>query len=449
MKRCLLFSFFISHFLFLQAQEVKVDYDEQCGCDIFYVDGIETTRDGELYGFRREDGTVIAPNIYRFVGQFTGGYCKVLLDYGEVGLIDTTGRQVVPCLYDDVGFPLEGRVLVTKDDLYGYTDLEGRLVIPLRYQVAGDFSEGCARVVVPVDSLHNACTFIDTLGRQVFPPVYEDLMPFACGYAFVKKEGRWGAIDHDGRWVLPAEYGSVTGFFGDTLFFAGSSELGIRNSELSGCDSNNSALRTPSSELFTAMALFDARMKPLTDAVYTWTGGISEGRIIVQRDGKYGFLDLRGREVIPCRYDEATPFYMGRAMVRMGTLFGIIDTAGTVILPIEYEDHSPKSVKYVYRDSLALVERGGKFGYVDLQGRLFTPLCFDDAYQFADGLAPVLYRGRWGYIDTRGETVIPFLFDLASPFEWGRAEVYYQGEPHKVDRQGRCVKNCKGIKSFR
>ena len=94
------FTFLLSPCL---AQEVRVDYDEECGCDIYYVNGIETTRDGDRYGFRREDGTVIAPNIYLYVGQFTDGYCKVYLEEEHhTGLIDSTGREVVPCIYDNV-----------------------------------------------------------------------------------------------------------------------------------------------------------------------------------------------------------------------------------------------------------------------------------------------------------------------------------------------------------
>lgn len=406
---------------YLTAQEVRYDYDEDCGCDIFYVDGIETTRDGDRYGFRRDDGTVIAPNIYLYVGQFYQGYCKVYLEENRCGIIDREGRVVVPCLYESVEFPSEGRVLVYRDGLFGYCDLEGNLVIPLQYTEAGSFIEGCAPVLVPTDSLHYACTFIDKKGKQLYPPRYQNLQPFTCGHALVCLHDRWGLINHAGRIVLPTVHEKMSTLFGDTLFFAGTEE---------------------------GMALYNASMQPLTPPVYTWNGGISDGRIPVQRDGKYGFLDAQGREVIPCLYDEVSIFSSQRAKVRLGDRFGIVDTNGRIVLPIQYEDLSPKSSKYVFYDGLALVEKDGLFGYVDREGRFVIPLCFEDAYQFSEGLAAVRYNGRWGYLDTRGDAFLPFVFDLASPFEWGRAEVYFQGQPRKVDRQGRCVKNCKGIKSW-
>ena len=405
-----------------RAQEGRYDYDEECGCDIFYIDGIETTRDGDRYGFRRDDGTVIAPNIYLYVGRFTNGYCKVYREENRCGIIDRDGREVVPCLYESVEFPSEGRVRVYRDGLFGYSDLDGNLVIPLQYLQAGNFQEGCAPVLVAVDSFYTACTFIDLQGRQLYPPHYQNLQPFSCGYALVRLYDRWGLMDHSGRLVLPTVFEKMTTLFADTLFFAGSEQ---------------------------GMALYDATLKPLTPAVYTWTGGITDGRIAVQRDGKYGFLDVHGREVIPCIYDDISLFAYGRAKVGIADRFGIIDTIGRLVLPIEYEDHTPKSTKYVYCDGLALVERDGRFGYVDYEGRVVIPICFQDAYQFSDSLAAVRFNDRWGYLDTRGNAVLPFVFDIASPFEWGRAEVYYQGKPRQVDREGRCVKNCTGIKSWK
>ena len=404
------------------AQDVKVVTDEECGCDIFYVDGIETTRDGDLYGFRREDGTVIAPNIYRYVGQFTDGYCKVMLDDGQAGLIDSTGRVVVPCIYDGVDYPSEGRVLVGKNGLFGYTDMDGTVVIPLQYPNAGSFSEGMATVMVILDSFRAACTFIDTLGRQLTAPVYENLQAFSCGHALVRRDGRWGVIDHSGREVIAPRFEHMTTFFADTIFFAGNAD---------------------------GMALYDKHLKPLTEAVYTWVGTVGYGRIPVQRNGLYGFLDRTGREVIPCTYDETGIFILGRSLVRKGDRYGIVDTAGRYVLPLEYENTSNIGEKYVYFDSLALVEKDGKLGYVDLEGNLVVPFHFDQAYEFSEGLASVRFKGRWGYIDTRGEVFMPFVFDIASPYRWGRAEVYYNGVKHAVDRKGRCVKNCNGIIAWR
>ena len=404
------------------AQQVEYREDQECGCELVFVDGIQTTGDGELYGFRREDGTVISENRFKYVDQFQGNYCRVWLDDHQCGMINRDGREVVPCLFDDVLYPSEGRVLVIKDGLHGYYDTCGHEVVPPTYLQAGSFSEGLAPVYVVVDSLNSGCTFIDTTGRQIFPPIYENLQPFSGGYAFARRYERWGMIDRQGREVMPYLYENIV-INTNGYFFAGD-PVGV--------------------------ALFDYSMKPLTDFVYTWVGGMSEELIMVEREGRRGFLDRRGREVIPCRYDELSPFRMGRAMVRLGDRYGIIDTAGNIILPIEYESTSPRGRKYVFlEDSLALVEKDGRRGYVDLDGKLVIPMYFTDAFHFSEGLASAKFNGQWGYIDTKGDIYLPFVFQMASPFRWGRAEVFYNGVASEIDREGRCRKNCNGIISWR
>lgn len=406
----------------LAAQEVEYVDDESCGCELVFVDGIQTTRDGDLYGFKRADGTVITPNIYLYVDQFHGDYCKVFLEDRKCGMIDRDGREIVPCVYDDLQYPSCGRIWAIRDGLIGYLDMQGRVAIPLQYYRADNFSEGYAQVLIVLDSFSSACTYIDTTGTQLFPAVYNNAMPFNEGYAPVFRYQRWGMIDYKGREVLPCMYEMITTNH-DSCFFAGDES---------------------------GMALFDYGMKPLTPFVYTWFNNLSDGRIGVRRDGKCGFIDRHGREVIPCIYDEIGLFRQGRTLVRMGEHYGIIDTTGRIVLPIEYENNKlNKNLKYMYYDSLALIEKDGKLGFVDLEGKLVIPFYFDEAYNFSEGLAAVKYNGMWGYVDTKGDVFMPFVFDFASPYQWGRAEVVYRGTVSKVDRRGKCVKNCNGVVAWR
>ena len=129
--------------------------------------------------------------------------------------------------------------------------------------------------------------------------------------------------------------------------------------------------------------------------------------------------------------------------------FGIINASGKAILPLEYEDATPHGDKYIYHDGLALVEKDGKLGFVDIDGKLVIPYYFDQAFHFTQGLACVRFNGMWGYIDTKGDVYMPFVFDYASPFEWGRAEVVYNGTVSNVDLRGKCVKNCNGVIAWR
>lgn len=412
------------------AQEVRYQSDTTCGCDILYVDGFETIRDSNRYGFRRYDGTVIVPPTFQNVATFQNGYCRVWMHDTLAGLIDTLGRQVVPCIYNLVGDPSENRILVAKNNRYGYTDLDGNLVIPLQFYNAGLFHQGRAPVAIVVDSFFLQCSFIDTLGNLLFPPIFENVMPFDDGIAPVRRYEKWGLIDTLGNEIVNTRYEILT-IPEQGIFFAGD-DNGLALFKLS---SNRSGFST----------------SQLTPPVYMPYTTVSEGRIGVSRinNGLYGFLDLNGNEVVPCIYDEIGRFHLGRALVRKDTLYGIIDTLGRTILPLRYHLTTPKGEHYVYHDSLALVELNGLHGYADLNGNIVIPIQFKEAYHFTQGRASALLDGGWGYIDTHGFPFLPFIFDLASPFKHGRAEIFLQGNRYTIDLDGRCVKNCNGIKSFR
>ena len=397
-----------------QEEDIVVVDDEECGCELVFVDGIQTTQSGDYFGFKRADGTVIVDNIYKFVDKFHAGFCKVFADYGQCGLINREGREIVPPVYEDVSYPAEGLILVNDNGRYGFFDTLGNQRIPFTWRAASTFSQGLAVVAVDIDSTLVLYGFIDTAGRMAIAPEFQYAYPFSEGFAVVKNYERYGLIDLRGREVLSTKYERLSPVI-HGVFFGGDPD---------------------------GLALFDTRMEPLTPFAYEAFVDITDNRILAVREGKYGYLDLKGREIIPCRYKNAYLFRDGRAAVNIGDRWGIIDTLGRVVLPIEYENSGTRAELYIFHEGRALVEKGGLYGFCDLSGDIVIPIQYLDAYQFHDGLAPVK-TGYWGYIDTMGMPYISPVFDYASPFEYGRAEVIFNGETHKMDTKGRCVKNCK------
>ncbi len=415
--------------LLLHAQDngYYVD-DEECGCELFFVEGIQTTRgDDGLFGFRRADGTVVAPNIYKFVDRFHNGYCRVFLDEDQCGLIDSTGRTVVPCIYANMEYPSEGRIAVYRGGRVGYCDLDGNEVVGTVFLQGASYSGGCAAVQLE----DGCCAFVDTLGQMLFDRTFDNVRPFHHGYAAVCDEGRWGLIARDGSVALPIVHTAMTENNGH-LFLAGSLD-------------HMAVYRVTEPQSHSAAQPLTC----ITDSIYAGTMGESEGLLSVVRNGHWGFVDAAGREVVPCIYDETGLFQQGRTLVRKGDRYGIVDTAGRIILPVEYDGGHAKGFRYTYFDGRALVEKDGKASFVDLDGHFIMPFVLDDAYHFSDGLAAVKFGGAWGYIDTAGNIYMPFIFEYASPYSYGRAEVVYNGNTSKVDRRGRCVKNCNEIIAWR
>lgn len=425
MKKFLVLTSWLLLFSCAFAQEDDVVYvdDEECGCELVFVDGIQTTQNGDLFGFKRADGTVIVDNIYKFVDKFHGNWCKVFVDYGQCGLIDRDGNEVIPPIYEEVSYPVEGFILVRDSLFWGFFDTLGRQRVPFTWRAMSTFSQGLAVVAVDIDSTLVQYGYIDTTGAIAIPPAFEYAYPFSEDYAVVKQYDRFGLIDLKGHTVITPKYDILSPVY-QGIFFAGSPDgLALFSAEASHLQVGRD-------------------VKPLTGFVYDGFVNITDGRVLVTREGRYGYLDPLGREVIPCRYDQAYLFEQGRAAVSLNGRWGIIDTLGHPVLPIEYDNRGTRSEAYRFHQGLALIEKNGRYGYCDLSGDIVIPIQYLDAYHFNNGLAPVKF-GLWGYIDTAGIPFIPPVFDYASPFEYGRSEVIYRGETHKMDVKGRCVKNCK------
>ena len=156
-------------------------------------------------------------------------------------------------------------------------------------------------------------------------------------------------------------------------------------------------------------------------------------RLLVEKDGKYGYVDATGRLVIPLDFDYAHYFHEGRAKVTKNGKSGFIDTAGTVVVPIEYDSASD------FSEGRARVEKDGQDGYIDTTGRLVIPLDFDSAGNFQEGRARVTKNGKCGFIDTAGTVVIPIEYDDAADFLNGRARVTKNGKHGFIDTTGTII----------
>jgi hypothetical protein len=50
---------------------------------------------------------------------------------------------------------------------------------------------------------------------------------------------------------------------------------------------------------------------------YDYVGNFKEERARVRLNGKYGFVDTEGNEIVPLKYDWADSFYDGRAVTQV------------------------------------------------------------------------------------------------------------------------------------
>lgn len=65
---------------------------------------------------------------------------------GKFGYLDSSGKQVIPAVYQEAYRFKHGLGLVMLNDKWGYIDNTGRKIISLKYDAARSFEDGFAAV---------------------------------------------------------------------------------------------------------------------------------------------------------------------------------------------------------------------------------------------------------------------------------------------------------------
>lgn len=118
---------------------------------------------------------------------------------------------------------------------------------------------------------------------------------------------------------------------------------------------------------------------------YEKLGSFSEGLAAVMRDGKWGYINTKGEEVIPCRYSMCEAFHEGLAAVQkyseegfLDTEWGYIDTEGKEIIPLNIEAEKANE----FSEGLAVIIKGfNSFSVINTKGSVvFSGVCDFEQY---------------------------------------------------------------------
>lgn len=421
------------------------------------------------------------------------------------------------CAEEDMLYPALG-----EQELWGYINIRGEWVIPPQYEAAHEFGKGRYTMVSTVDGFDG---IIDRQGNWIVEPHYFIAKPDYYGNKPEDEGKLWLIMEKDAELYIGDE--SAMGFFdGESGFFSGihkDMSIGWFYSEsdlipvvnLSDTDNTQGMMgyvnrrngeqvipfqyeADPEFCLFhdgvtvvyypeefeeeRAGHLINEQGKPvpLDDGIEIVFGaGINSGRILVQdkATGLYGYIDTKGRLVIPAVYLNSYGFDADRAWVAFNeTEQGVIDPDGNEIVPrnlihgvLRY-DHEYAKASFT----------DGTDGWISMDGRMIDKVSTDakpvqrsrfweyagqkyywyltdeagtllskkfwlfDSYQdyyFHEGVSPVQNEnGLWGYVNVDGQEVNPCQWDEAYPFDAGLALVSYSdGKTAYIDHAGKIV----------
>lgn len=241
--------------------------------------------------------------------------------------------------------------------------------------------------------------YIDAKGKFVLPPTYDDAQNFQDnGLAIVSSKGLTGVINSDGYFIVKPKYDSIQAF-----------------SEGRAAVIDDQGFK-----------VIDESGKEITGKPYSFIGSYKEGRAIAadtNKDGKYlyGYLNRRGKEVIPLSYESARDFENGKALVKnQDGSYALIDLTGKTVMRFSYPFVEN------YGDGLLAFKENedGKWGYIDEQGSVVIKPQFSGTMPFEEGHAIVnmsnTYIDKYGVIDRQGNFIIKPQYNSLLYLEEGR-----------------------------
>lgn len=206
------------------------------------------TDKNDKIGYINNQGKVVIACKYDRAASLEMGYAIVGVKVDEYsykqGLIDSTGKEVLPLQYPNLEYYPKDRVLVfseqsmgkvgvmdlkgnilikpqyefwskdiykglwpvVKGDSCGVVNLKNEMVMPFIYESIESFSE---YLNIATAKKAGKYGFIDLAGKVIVPFIYEEAWPSSV-YMAAKKEGKWGVIDKNNKVILPFEYADIT-----------------------------------------------------------------------------------------------------------------------------------------------------------------------------------------------------------------------------------------------
>ena len=141
----------------------------------------------------------------------------------------------------------------------------------------------------------------------------------------------------------------------------------------------------------------------LEGAVY-WAARFREGRAVVRRGERFGYIDTSGNPVTPFAFDRAWGFEGRCAVVRVGGKTGLIDAKGQWLVDAQLDEISSPSQEEK-PSGLMVYRKGASAGVLDAGGRVLVEVEADECFPVSDRLFGFRREGVWGLADGNGRIV--------------------------------------------
>ncbi|MCI9063655.1 MAG: WG repeat-containing protein [Clostridia bacterium] len=137
-----------------------------------------------------------------------------------------------------------------------------------------------------------------------------------------------------------------------------------------------------------------------------------ENVLKVEKDGKYGLIDLDGKEVLSIQYDsiEALKGIENSLIVKKDDSYGLVNTSGVKIVDTEYKKIT--NFGDDYKKGYITINKDGKYGLTSYSGTQILENKYDKINKvYSENYFVIEKDGKQEVIDTNGKTILSKGYD--------------------------------------
>jgi hypothetical protein len=379
----------------------------------------------------------------------------------QQGLIDQTGKEVIPVKYDGVHFHSSsnfncdfkkyGIVVVENEGKYGLVNLKGDIIAPMQYD---KIDYGCRGGIFEM-IINGRRGLLNTKGKEIIPAEYKIINPAQRsvylqteeeGYVFLEFNGKVGAFNTNGEEVIPFIYDEFyKNNYNEYKFFPHNNFIWAkRNGKWAMVSSKGKEILPPAYDTIKNIGNFGANEFEMiinnkvvgyvnnngdiskVPTNYDWVSTYEKNVVrLAMKNNQYLLLNEQNKEIAVLNYDEAY-IVDGHIIVQKAGKFGIVNFQGKEVLAPTYDQIGGQQGYMNYDQSgifevTNLARMGNKWAFIDSTGKPLTDFIYTGIYYCSDnsdGDSKIKYMVtiadkngyRHGYTDEYGKLLIPVIY---------------------------------------
>ena len=227
---------------------------------------------------------------------------------------------------------------------------------------------------------------------------------FPTGYYTIYENGKWGVIDTKQNVVIKPSYDEMIIVPDNTKpVFICTTNVDYENNTF-----ETQALDNKNNKLFTNYN----KVEVIYNNDKSNNLWYESGMLKVQKDGKYGLINLDGKELLPCEYDEikALTGTKGVVITIKDGKQGLVDALGNIIINNEYAEILSLTDKF--SDGFIVKAENGKYGVINYDKTVALETKYNEIKNvYGNNSYVVKEENTWKIVNNEGSAYLEGKFE--------------------------------------